>query len=114
MVLDGLIQREVIIQLFTLDDTAIGKIIIFFNKNLYLYIYIFFVSASEDYDAANVSVIFVPDSSDSRSLCSNISVTLDDIVEDMEEFFIFINTTDSNVAILQPNASILIVDNTGK
>ena len=32
----------------------------------------------------------------------------------MEEFVIFINTTDSNVAILQPNASILIVDNSGK
>ena len=27
VVLDGLIQREVVIQLFTLDDTAIGNIL---------------------------------------------------------------------------------------
>ena len=40
MVLDGLIQREVVIQLFTLDDTAIGKYFFFkIKQKLILLIY---------------------------------------------------------------------------
>ena len=72
------------------------------------------IVASEDYIAAGFSVTFVPDFSDSRILCGNISITFDEIVEYVEEFRIYINTTDSNVVILQPNSSVMIVDNSGK
>ena len=58
-------------------------------------------------------VIFVPDLLSSRSLCGNISVTFDDIVEDMEEFFVTINSSDSNVQIVQPSAPVFIIDNSG-
>ena len=58
-------------------------------------------------------VIFVPDLLSSRSLCSNISVTFDDIVEDTEEFFVTINSSDSNVQIVQPSAPVFIIDNSG-
>ena len=61
-----------------------------------------------------MSVVFVPDSSNSRSLCDNISITLDKVVEDMEEFLIFISTSDPSVVISQPNASIFIVDSSSK
>ena len=58
-------------------------------------------------------VIFTPDSLSSRSLCGNISVTVDEIVEDTEEFFITINSSDSNVQIVQPSAPVFIMDNSG-
>ena len=59
-------------------------------------------------------VIFAPDSLSSRSLCGNISVTLDEIVEDTEEFFFTINSSDSNVQIVQPSAPVFIIDNSGE
>ena len=59
-------------------------------------------------------IIFAPDLLSSRSLCGNISVTLDDIVEDTEEFFVTINSSDSNVQIVQPSAPVFIIDNSGE
>ena len=59
-------------------------------------------------------VIFAPDLLSSRSLCGNISVTLDEIVEDMEEFFVTINSSDSNVRIVKPSAPVFIIDNSGE
>ena len=59
-------------------------------------------------------VIFVPDLLSSRSLCGNISVTFDEIVEDTEEFFVTINSSDSNVQIVQPSTPVFIVDNSGE
>ena len=58
-------------------------------------------------------VIFAPDFLSSRSLCGNISVTFDEIVEDTEEFFVTINSSDSNVQIVQPSAPVFIIDNSG-
>ena len=59
-------------------------------------------------------VIFVPDLLSSRSLCGNISVTFDEIVEDTEEFFVTINSSDSNVQIVQPSIPVFIIDNSGE
>ena len=39
VVLEGLIQREVVIQLFTLDDTAIGNILIKKTRNQHVLFY---------------------------------------------------------------------------
>ena len=73
-----------------------------------------FTAVPEDYVSISFLVIFVPDSSSSRILCSNISITSDEIVEDTETFLILINTSDSNVQITQPNVSVTILDNSGK
>ena len=35
-------------------------------------------------------------------------------MEDTEEFIILINSSDSNVLIVQPNATVIIVDSNGK
>ena len=35
-------------------------------------------------------------------------------MEDIEEFTILINSSDSNVLIVQPNATVIIVDSNGK
>ena len=78
-------------------------------------IFIFiFISASEDYIVSSFSVTFSPDSSSNGSICSNISITVDNIVEDMEEFTVLINSSDSSVLIVQPNAAVIIVDSNGK
>ena len=59
------------------------------------------IAASEDYVAASFSVTFVPDFSDSRILCGNISITFDEIVEDMEEFRVYINSVSSRLEFKQ-------------
>ena len=73
-----------------------------------------FTAVPEDYVSISFPVIFVPDSSSSRILCSNISITSDEIVEDTEEFFVTINSSDSNVRIVQPSAPVFIIDNSGE
>ena len=77
-------------------------------------LYILCISAPEDYEAAMFPVIFVPDLLSSRTLCGNISVTFDEIVEETEEFFVTINSSDSNVQIVQPSAPVFIIDNSGE
>ena len=59
-------------------------------------------------------VIFAPDLLNSRSLCGNISVTFDEIVEYTEKFFVNINSSDSNVQINQPSIPVFIIDNSGE
>ena len=73
----------------------------------------YFVAAPQDYIASNFQVTFVPDSSISRSLCVNISISSDRNLEDTEEFVIYINSSDSSVLITQPNVSVEIVDSNG-
>ena len=73
----------------------------------------YFVAAPQDYVASSFQVTFVPDSSISRSLCVNISISSDGNLEDTEEFVIYINSSDSSVLITQPNVSVEIVDSNG-
>ena len=71
-------------------------------------------TASEDYNISSFPVIFVPDSLSSRSLCSNISIIFDGILEVVEDFFVTINSFDPSVLITQSSASVFIEDNSGK
>ena len=73
----------------------------------------YFDAAPQDYTASSFQVIFFPDSSISRSLCVNISISSDGNLEDTEEFFIHINSSDSSVLITQPNVCVEIVDSNG-
>ena len=114
VVLDGLIQRDVVIQLYTFDSTATGMYYNLFELVTDTSLYIPCISAPEDYEAAIFPVIFAPDLLSSRSLCGNISVTFDEIVEDMEEFFVTINSSDCNVQIVQPSTPVFILDNSGE
>ena len=76
-------------------------------------LYLLCILAPEDYEAAIFPVIFAPDLLSSRSLCGNISVTFDEIVENTEEFFVTINSSDSNVQIVQHSTPVFIIDNSG-
>ena len=73
----------------------------------------YFDAAPQDYTASSFQVIFFPDSSIRRNLCVNISISSDGNLEDTEEFFIYINSSDSSVFITQPNVSVEIVDSNG-
>ena len=72
------------------------------------------IAVSEDYIASSSQVTFNPDISSTRQFCSNITIISDDILEDVEEFLIFIDSSDSGVQITQLNASVFIVDNNGE
>lgn len=73
-----------------------------------------FIVALSDFEMLNTSVTFIPDFLENHTICRNISIMFDNVLEDVEEFFILINTTDPDVQILQSNASIFIFDNSGK
>ena len=111
VVLDGLIQRELMVELFTMDSSAIGRCLLLLVA---VQLLVIFVAALEDYETSNITIIFIPDSLDSRIICHSISIIFDNIVEEIEEFFISITTTDSGVQIIQSSASILVLDNSGK
>ena len=70
-----------------------------------------FVTASDDFDASSFAITFVPDSLNNHTVCVNISITFDDILERMEDFILFINSSDSSVQIPQPSVPVFIVDN---
>ncbi len=62
-----------------------------------------------------MSLVFVADSNYNRSICINISVVIDSVVENRETFFTFINTSDTSVQNnIQPKSLIIIQDNTGQ
>ena len=67
-----------------------------------------------DYSPAIFSLVFLPDISMSHIQCRNISVAADEVVEDTEEFFVNISSTDSSVRILIPTSSVIVVDNSSK
>ena len=73
----------------------------------------YFVAAPQDYTASSFQVTFFPDSSISRSLCVNISISSDENLEDTEEFVIYINSSDSSVLITQSNVFVDILDSNG-
>lgn len=73
-----------------------------------------FISAPEDFVSAIVPVVFAPDFLNSRSLCGNITIIFDEIVEDSEEFLVVINSSDPGVQITQPSAPVFIMDNSSK
>ena len=73
-----------------------------------------FVTASEDFEASSFPITFVPDSLNNHTVCVNISIVFDDIVEVLEDFIFFINSSDSSVQIPQPNVSVFIFDNSSE
>ena len=77
------------------------------------YDFFYFVAAPQDYTSSSFEVTFFPDSSISRSLCVNISISSDENLEDTEDFLIFINSLDSSVFIEQPFVFVEIVDRNG-
>ncbi len=113
IVLEGLIERDVVVNVSTLDLTAKG----IHSYNQYKEknsISLYFLIAPNDYFVSASDVTFVPDSVAIRQLCSNVSIVVDNIVENSEIFQLILATSDSGVNILVPNVFVTITDNSSK
>ena len=108
IILDGLIEREVKMMLFAEDHSAIGKRIAFLLCNIYNPLPV----ALEDYGIINSTVFFDADSS--KTVCRNIPIVFDEILENTEHFVLTLNTSDPGVNILRPQVSVFIQDNSSK
>lgn len=62
----------------------------------------------------SLPLIFEPDRSSHRRRCLNISITFDENVEDMETFFVILNTADTAVQVMQSISSITIQDSSSE
>ena len=63
-----------------------------------------------------MSLVFVPDNFTDRSLCRNLSIVADNVVEDPEVFFLLLNSSDPAVILSDSlnNATITIIDRSSK
>ena len=61
-----------------------------------------------------MSLTFVPDLRISRSVCENISIVPDDLVENSERFRVELNSTDLGVEILISNAMVTLQDSSSE
>lgn len=68
-----------------------------------------FVHSDTDYDSIAVQITFDPSPTDA-TICENIGLLLDNVIEDGETFTVEITTTDTNIDILIPSATVAIQD----
>lgn len=71
----------------------------------------FMMTAPDDYMAVNSTLTFSADSFTNRSLCQNVSVVLDTLVESAQQFAVIMTSDDPSVLISQETALVTIVDN---
>jgi len=112
VVLKGFIERNVVVNLFTEDDTATGIYrVLTVPDGLKLNHYL--LLEPEDYLAVSVPVIFSPDGLRSRMLCGNITILDDTVLENTEIFNVILNTSDTSVEFVQQSSPVNIEDNDG-
>ena len=73
----------------------------------------FFV-APDDYINIDMPLVFVPDDLPSRSLCENISIATDLVVENTEVFTLSLATVDSTVSLQLESSPVNITDDSGE
>ena len=69
-----------------------------------------FFIAPDDYSSIDIPLVFVPDDLSNRSLCENISISTDLVVEDTEVFTLSLATTDSAVSLQLESSPVNITD----
>lgn len=104
--------------MFTVDGTAIGTLYkamqipigpyLFTSFLLYIY-----SSASMDYTSI-VTDFTILELDESERLCVNITLISDLLLEDVENFQIFLSTNDPAASITQPSAVVNIFDSQSK
>ena len=73
-----------------------------------------FFIAPDDYINIDMPLVFVPDNLSNRSLCENISIATDLVVENTEVFTLSIVTTDSAVSLQLESSPVNITDDSGE
>ena len=73
-----------------------------------------YLLAPDDYSSIDIPLVFVPDDLSNQSLCENISISIDLVVEDTEVFTLSLSTTDSAVSLQLESSPVNILDNSGE
>ena len=73
-----------------------------------------FFIAPDDYSSIDIPLVFVPDDLSNRSLCENISIASDLVVENTEVFTLSLATTNSSVSLQLKSSPVNITDNSGE
>ena len=73
-----------------------------------------FFIAPDDYSSIDIPLVFVPDDLSNRSLCENISIASDLVVENTEVFTLSLSTTDSAVSFILVSSSVNITDDSSE
>ena len=71
----------------------------------------FFSIANNDYNSTSVQLTF---QRGSVQECNNITIFSDDVLENVEEFLVQLNTEDPNISIGQGSVTVSILDNNGR
>lgn len=66
-----------------------------------------------DYEELSTTLLYVPDDETERTLCTNVTIRSDSIIESDETFMVNLATSDEAVIVLSPNTSVTILDDTG-
>ena len=70
----------------------------------------FFSIANNDYNSTSVQLTF---QRGSVQECNNITIFSDDVLENVEEFLVQLNTDDPNTSIGQGSVTVSVLDNNG-
>ena len=76
-------------------------------------IILYTITAGEDYTEGNISFTFEPDNMDNRSMCKNLTIRVDSVVENNEIFEVRLVKHDASISQEISNATITIMDSTG-
>ena len=71
-------------------------------------------TAPDDFEEIATNLLFPPDGDISRMLCVNLSIVLDEFVENTEIFNVTISTSDTSVIISKTISVVFILDDSGK
>ena len=75
---------------------------------------LWFFLAPDDYIGLDILVVFEPDNIPNGSLCENISIVTDLVVENTEVFTLSLATTDSAVFLQLESSPVNITDDSGE
>ena len=89
--LDGILDREVSLQLAVIDSG---------------------LASLSDFNSSTLSYTFAPESSPGDEVCAHISIYVDGIVEQEEDFSVMLldNPGEEDIHVVQENATILMND----
>ena len=70
-------------------------------------------AATDDYEDINESITFVADNSLLREECIEIGIADDELLEDVEDFTVLINSSDLAVMITRGSSDVILIDSSG-
>ena len=111
--MDGLLQRSVSVNLFSEERTAAGISLVIEKSVWTLTLYNIQCAGGNDYLTIFSEIVFPPDNLVSRRICRNVTILADERVENVEDFTVAINTSDTSLLLTRSVSTITIEDSSG-